>query len=225
MRGLARWARGRPGWTCTAAQECAVARPGYFCDQREIQAVGVTLSAHARSRPRVRRRRGGRLSPAPGVAHRDRLAPPPARRPSTLGCQAAPSAVRPNRPGRTRRCHPNVEERPADRQLATSRASAGRVPLAHPEGRRVACSSSCTIPRRRRPSSIASRGPSSESRSRGSATLRTSTAPRCPRRHSWSALASARCAPWRGTARSAARRTWRESHAWRSRRRGARRDG
>src|SRR5450432_3287822 len=38
-----------------------------------------------------------------------------ARRPSTLGCQAARGAIRPNRPGRTRRCHPDVEERPAHR--------------------------------------------------------------------------------------------------------------
>jgi hypothetical protein len=49
-------------------------------------ASAFPLSAHARSRPRARRGRGGRLSPALGVAHGNRLAPPPARRPSTLGC-------------------------------------------------------------------------------------------------------------------------------------------
>jgi hypothetical protein len=41
------------------------------------RASALPLSAHARSRPRARRRRGGRLWPALGVAHRDRLAPPP----------------------------------------------------------------------------------------------------------------------------------------------------
>jgi hypothetical protein len=59
-------------WAREHASGADKGRPGYFPDQREIQSVGVTLSAHARSCSRARRRRGGRLSPALGVAHRDR---------------------------------------------------------------------------------------------------------------------------------------------------------
>src|ERR1019366_1637232 len=111
--------------------------------REKSRASALPLSSHARSRPRARRRRGGRLSPALGVAHRDRLAPPPARRRSTLGCQAARGAVRPNRPGRTRRCHPDVEERPAHRptrdpsSLAPRRLQ-GSLAVAEPNAARVA---------------------------------------------------------------------------------------
>jgi|CZKU01.1.fsa_nt_gi hypothetical protein len=66
-----------------------------------------------------------------------------ARRPSTLGCQAARGAIRPNRPGRTRRCHPDVEERPAHRptrdpsSLAPRRLQ-GSLAVAEPNAARVA---------------------------------------------------------------------------------------
>jgi len=73
-----------------------------------------------------------------------------ARRPSTLGCQAARGAIRPNRPGRTRRCHPDVEERPAHRptrdpsslaprrlqgSLALAESNAPRTAPRHGDGR------------------------------------------------------------------------------------------
>src|ERR1700685_2595454 len=73
----------------------------------------VTLACHAEGHTRARRHRGRHVSLTNVPPHRARLAPAPTHGAATLGRQAARHAVRPDRPGRPRRHHADLEERAA----------------------------------------------------------------------------------------------------------------
>jgi len=81
-----------------------------------FRGIGTTLGARAPSRARARRRRGGRLSPSLVAARGDRVAPTPTHRAATLGRQAARDAVGPDRLGRARCRHADLEECAAHRR-------------------------------------------------------------------------------------------------------------